>query len=84
MPELKEQAGKLGIEVDGRWSDKRLQAEIDKASAPVTVTNLRGNPFGRLGLAGFETITLTAAQAKDAHLMARITHGVKTGVLATA
>ena len=28
---LKVQAEKLGIEVDARWGDKRLQAEIDKA-----------------------------------------------------
>ena len=33
---LTEQAEALGIKVDGRWSDERLQSEIDKASAPVT------------------------------------------------
>lgn len=30
-PSLQEQAEALGIEVDGRWGDKRLQEEIDKA-----------------------------------------------------
>ena len=27
--ELEQKAGELGIKVDGRWSDKRLSAEID-------------------------------------------------------
>jgi hypothetical protein len=31
MSDLKKQAEELGIDVDGRWSDKRLQDEIDKA-----------------------------------------------------
>lgn len=30
---LKEQAEALGIKVDGRWSDKRIQEEIDKVEA---------------------------------------------------
>lgn len=30
---LIEQANKLGIKVDGRWSPKRIQEEIDKAMA---------------------------------------------------
>lgn len=29
--DLKAQAEDLGIKVDGRWSDERLQSEIDKA-----------------------------------------------------
>jgi len=29
--DLKAQAEELGIKVDGRWSDERLQGEIDKA-----------------------------------------------------
>lgn len=43
MPEdLKKQAEELGIKVDGRWSDERLQEEIDKAlgassASPATV-----------------------------------------------
>lgn len=31
MSDLKTQAEGLGIKVDGRWSDERIQAEIDKA-----------------------------------------------------
>lgn len=31
MDELKKQAEELGIEVDGRWGEERLRAEIDKA-----------------------------------------------------
>jgi hypothetical protein len=30
---LKEQAEELGIKVDGRWSESRIQEEIDKALA---------------------------------------------------
>lgn len=107
MEELKAQAESLGIEVDGRWSEKRIQAEIDKALAapapvsevsglwrplpeaaaqspvkkPVTVTNLRDNPNKRLGLKGRGQIVLTADQLGNKQLMARIMHGVETGVL---
>ncbi len=31
MTDLKAQAAELGIKVDGRWSDERIQAEISKA-----------------------------------------------------
>ena len=31
MPDLKKEAEKLGIEVDGRWGDDRIQQEIEKA-----------------------------------------------------
>lgn len=35
MTDLEKQADELGIKVDGRWSPKRLQQEIDKVlSAP--------------------------------------------------
>ncbi len=33
MSNLKKQAEELGIDVDGRWGDERLQQEIDKAKA---------------------------------------------------
>lgn len=108
MEELKAQAESLGIDVDGRWSEKRIQSEIDKALAapavqvipaaeavagviepaaevvelkPATVTNLRDNPNKRLGLKGRGQIALTADQLGNKHLMARIMHGVETGVL---
>lgn len=123
MEELKAQAESLGIDVDGRWSEKRIQAEIDKALAadpvpesndhavgislepaadnvgeevgaklsaylkksgtpkPVTVTNLRDNPNKRLGLKARGQIVLTADQLGNKQLMARIMHGVETGVL---
>lgn len=113
MDELKKQAEELGIEVDGRWSEKRIQSEIDKALAapapvpaeapaaevtrhaeavsarvekadtpkPVTVTNLRDNPNKRLGLKARGQIVLTADQLGNKQLMARIVHGVETGVL---
>jgi hypothetical protein len=32
MSDLKAQAEALGIKVDGRWSDERIQQEIDAAS----------------------------------------------------
>ena len=106
MKELKAQAESLGIDVDGRWSEKRIQAEIDKALEapapdavtlqatavvpaespvvdlkPVTVTNLRDNPNKRLGLKGRGQIVLSADQLSNKQLMARIMHGVETGVL---
>lgn len=90
MEELKAQAEALGIKVDGRWSEERLQDEIDKAleapapaakSKATTVTNLRANPSKRLGLAGFGSVALSADQLADKHLMARVAHGVETGVL---
>lgn len=31
MDDLKKQAEELGLEIDGRWSARRLQDEIDKA-----------------------------------------------------
>lgn len=34
MTSLTEQAEALGIKVDGRWSDERLQSEIEKAGTP--------------------------------------------------
>lgn len=96
MEELKAQAESLGIDVDGRWSEKRIQAKIDKAlEAPavapvkppvvevkeVTVTNLRDNPNKRLGLKARGQIVLTADQLGNKQLMARIMHGVESGVL---
>lgn len=127
MEELKAQAESLGIDVDGRWSEKRIQAEIDKALAAdpvsdsngqsieitvtpapgmseadmaakvseilakstaqpeaqksVTVTNLRDNPNKRLGLKARGQTVLTADQLGNKQLMARIMHGVETGVL---
>lgn len=33
MTDLEKQAEELGIKVDGRWSDERLQQEIDKVLA---------------------------------------------------
>lgn len=39
MDDMKKQAEELGIKIDGRWSEERLQQEIDKAlNAPVEVT----------------------------------------------
>jgi hypothetical protein len=90
VEELKAQAEALGIKVDGRWSEERLQDEIDKAladPAPApkangsTLTNLLANPSKRLGLTGFGSVELTDAQLADDKLMAKIEHGVETGVL---
>jgi hypothetical protein len=33
MTELEKQAEELGIKIDGRWSEERIQQEIDKALA---------------------------------------------------
>jgi len=44
---LKFQAETLGIKVDGRWSDERLQQEINKAQggAPVAPKAAAGRPL---------------------------------------
>jgi hypothetical protein len=36
--ELTRQAEALGIRVDGRWSDARIQEEINRVATPQTVT----------------------------------------------
>lgn len=56
------------------------QAEPE-AQKSVTVTNLRDNPNKRLGLKARGQIVLTADQLGNKQLMARIMHGVETGVL---
>jgi hypothetical protein len=40
--ELLKKASDLGIDVDGRWSDQRLQSEIDKKQAENDTGNKRG------------------------------------------
>lgn len=55
MSDLKKQAEELGIDVDGRWSDERLQKEIDKALAAPALT-----PPGVQG----EAVALTKAAAE--------------------
>lgn len=45
MDDLKALAEELGIKIDGRWSDERIQQEIDKAlGAPA-----KPEPFGGKG-----------------------------------
>ena len=89
MDELKKQAEELGIEVDGRWSEKRIQSEIDKALgedpkpevSAMTLTNLTANPMKRYGLAAGGSVELTEMQMADEQLMKRIMRGVETGVM---
>ncbi|MCV0420138.1 MAG: hypothetical protein K5804_17995 [Microbacterium sp.] len=96
MEELKAQAEDLGIEVDGRWSEKRIQTEIDKAlgadpvepkkpepkqKAGMIIKNMRPNPMKRLGLPGFGFCTLTDEQMCSEQFMKRIRHGIETGAL---
>lgn len=52
-----------------------------KPAAGVTVKNLTANPNKRLGIAPNGTLVLTSEQLSDRQFMARIDHGVKTGVL---
>lgn len=45
MSDLKKQAEELGIKVDGRWNDERIQQEIDaKLAEPA-----KNEPFGGKG-----------------------------------
>ena len=46
MSDLKKQAEELGIKVDGRWNDERLQEEIDKA---LSAEPKKAEPFGGKG-----------------------------------
>lgn len=49
-----------------------------------TIKNIRANPMtiDGLSIASGETIELTEKQQADEHLMRKINHGIKTGVLA--
>lgn len=55
MSELSERAEALGIKVDGRWSDARLQEEIDKASTPKAKFPAGDTPIRLLYDTWFET-----------------------------
>jgi len=90
VDDLKQQAEELGIKVDGRWSDERLQSAIDKElGAPVipkalTVRSLVPNPMRTLGLEGYGTVTLTARQTADERVMKRVDRAISLGILERA
>lgn len=48
MSDLKQQAEALGIKIDGRWSDERIQHEIDKVHAEAKRAE-KAEPFGGEG-----------------------------------
>lgn len=52
-----------------------------KPRSGVTIKNLTGNANKRLGIDPHGTVVLTSEQLSDRQFMARIDHGVKTGVL---
>ena len=83
MDDLKQKAEGLGIKVDGRWSDERLQAEIDKERGvcPVILRSLVPNSMNTLGLKGYGTVTLTERQASDERLMKRVNRAIDIGTL---
>ncbi len=94
--DLREQAEELGIKVDGRWSDTRLQEEIDAAlSGPAEekapepqkpkriVKNVTGNRWivcGNIVEPG-AIYKLTDNDMKNERGMKRVHRGVEIGVL---
>lgn len=62
-------------------TDPAYAAEAAQQVAGVTIKNLTENANKRLGIGAGETLTLTSEQLADRQFMARIDHGVATGVL---
>lgn len=95
---LRMEAEDLGIEVDGRWGEKKLrqaiaeakdgdESEPESAPEPVSgfvVRNLLQNPqaIGSHVLKPEESLELSDKDQKNGRLMARVQHGLKTGALA--
>jgi hypothetical protein len=58
MSDMKKQAEELGIKVDGRWSEERLQSEIDKALAAPAKDPLDHDGDGKKGGAKPATLSV--------------------------
>lgn len=59
MSDLKTQAEELGIKVDGRWSDERIQQEIDDKLAETPADPLDHDGDGRKGGAAPALVAVT-------------------------
>ncbi len=82
MSDLKSQAEELGIKVDGRWSDERIQAEIDKALEAPAKDSLDHDGDGKRGGAKPATLSVfldydtwlpnpNAREDEDSHMRVR-------------
>jgi hypothetical protein len=86
--ELIKQAEELGLKVDGRWSDERLQSEIDavlsdgqpnegaKSYAPAIA--------GKVEILGVEIVNgfqLSDQLAKNEGFISRLKHAIKCGIV---
>lgn len=83
MDELKKQAEELGIEVDGRWSEKRIQSEIDKALAADPVPAVKSQSF-EININPTAGMDESDASDKVARMIAKIgpkTHKAKEGMI---
>lgn len=86
--ELRAQAEELGIKVDGRWSDERIQSEIDKALSDDEPneggTKYSPNTEGRVEILGVhicEGFLPSDTLVKNEDFMSRLKHGVKCGLI---
>jgi len=71
---MKEKAEALGIKVDGRWSEERIQAEIDAVSSPGYggVNNSQANPFEDAEFASAHAAKIWAGQSNTLSLLERV------------
>lgn len=85
---LEEAGEEAGVDADSAAEQPAADSDAkpgDGAPEPelagVTVKNLTPNRNKRLGIDPYGTVVLTSDQLSDRQFMARIDHGVKTGVL---
>lgn len=86
--ELNEQAENLGIKVDGRWSNERVQEEIDKVLndgkpnvGAKMYSPLVSGKFEICGVEITEKFTPSDALMKNENFVKRLKHAVKCGVV---
>lgn len=80
---LKVQAESLGIEVDGRWSEKRIQTEIDKALSADPVEKIQGKSV-EIKITPAPGVDMADVSDKVARLIAKSgpnTHKAKAGMI---
>ena len=93
MSDLKEQAEELGIKVDGRWSEEKIQEAIDEKlnedesdkedDQPDSIKNVSGRRhkvYGSIVQPG-ATYTMTDADKEDEHNGKRIKNAIASGNL---
>ena len=93
MSDLKAQAEEIGIKVDGRWSEEKIQEAIDEklnedepdkeGDQPSSIKNVSGRRHKVYSavLKPGETYAPTDADKKDARNSKRISNAVKMGHL---